>query len=256
MQGLPLVGVGADWLSAWDLPIREGRAAALPGEVVVGATAARRLGLAPGDRVQADPDDLYNLGGPVPLPLTVVGVLQGSPLPEDGALLTPVQTLWALDGALHGHAEAATGADPWSALHLHGDVDEQPISAFVLRPASPRARDLLLAEVDALPDRMAVQPGSLWATLVEAATLPRRLALAWLGAASVALLALTGVVLDLSQRSRAPTLALLRALGGGPGLIRGLFALELALLALLGAGMAGLGLAGVALLLRVAEATP
>ena len=123
VQGLPLVGVGAYWLSAWNLQIREGRAAALAGEVVVGATAARRLGLAPGDRVQADPDDLYDLGGALPLPLRVVGVLHDSPSPEDGALLTPVQTLWALDGALHGHAEAETGADPWAALHLHGDVD-------------------------------------------------------------------------------------------------------------------------------------
>lgn len=152
VETLPLVGVDGAWTAAWGLSVARGRPAVRPGEVVVGAGAARRLGVKPGDALQADPLGSVLLDPPPGPMLTVVGVLASTPSPEQHWVLTPLATTWMLDGALHGEE---------GALHLHGDASEQPVSAVVVRPPSAEARDLLLVELDGRSDRQGVLPAAL-----------------------------------------------------------------------------------------------
>jgi len=221
VQGAPLVGVDAGWLAAWGLSVAEGRAAALPGEVVVGQGAAARLGLAVGDTVQADPEGAVSLETVPPMPLTIVGQLQATPLPEDGALLTSLETTWMLDGALHGDAQA---------LHLHGSVGGQPVSAIVARPAHPRDRDLLLVAADGADPAQAARPAVQARALFDALAPAIHTARLWGAVGATAVLALMGALLTLGQRARARDLLLIAELGGGPRLLRALLAWELGLL--------------------------
>ena len=236
VQGLPLVGVGAGWLRAWGLELDAGRPAALPGEVVVGRRAARTLAVAVGDRLQADATGIISLDHAPPPHLEVVGVLAPTSLPEGGAVLTPIETTWMLDGSLHGGTEGA---------HLHAARSDQPISALVVRPADAAARDRLLAEVDAQEWVVAVQPRRVVAALGAALQGPRRVLVGTASLVVLAMVALLGALGQLVLRARAPQHKLLRELGGPPTLLRSLLLLELSLL-LVAASLSTAGLVALA----------
>jgi putative ABC transport system permease protein len=275
--GTPVVGTLLEYFDARGLELEEGRRFATLGELVAGANVAKALDLVPGDTVQSDPQNLYDVAGAWPLTLRVVGVLAPTGTPDDGALFADVHTTWALDGSIHGHeavpgtADADPNADQNDAaetvqapaalflagevndanrgtFHLHGDLDELPLSALLIVPRDPRSHDQLLGDLAMRDDLAAVRPsqvvGALLAVVVEAR---RSLNLVFL-LAGLSTLALAALVIDLGVRSRQAELALMVRLGASAATVRSVVAAEALLLLLAAALLTTAALAGLAVL--------
>ncbi|MEZ6019319.1 MAG: hypothetical protein R3F17_04220 [Planctomycetota bacterium] len=103
---LELVGTSLEYFSQLGLVCREGRLPVRPGEVVVGAEAARRNQWTVGSTLRSDPPAGFGLQGHGSQALTVTGVLELSHGPDDRVLFTGLATGWWIDGLLHGRDEA------------------------------------------------------------------------------------------------------------------------------------------------------
>ena len=62
-RGHPIIGTTIEYFDFRGLSFEEGRAMAVLGECVVGATVARSLGIAPGDSVISSPESVFDLAG-------------------------------------------------------------------------------------------------------------------------------------------------------------------------------------------------
>lgn len=170
VQGLPLVGVTLDYFDFRKLAPAYGELPALLGDCVLGADAAERLGLGPGDTLASAAGNAFDLAGTYPLKLHVTGVLAKSHSPDDQAVFVDLQTAWVIDGLGHGHAEAQAAAtapdapfgpasvrradaglltyteitpENLSSFHFHGDPATYPISAIIALPHDVRSATLL-----------------------------------------------------------------------------------------------------------------
>ncbi|MEZ5975299.1 MAG: ABC transporter permease [Planctomycetota bacterium] len=170
---LELVGTSLEYFSQLGLVCREGRLPVRPGEVVVGAEAARRNQWTVGSTLRSDPPAGFGLQGHGSQALTVTGVLELSHGPDDRVLFTGLATGWWIDGLLHGHDEATRLAndDPAqvlartegslmlaptvvpdqeqatpSRLHLHASEAELPISCLLVWPRDEKQRTLIEAD--------------------------------------------------------------------------------------------------------------
>lgn len=262
-SGSPIVGTSLDYFEARGLRVARGRVPALLGEVVAGAGVAEELGLRPGNQLRPDQSNLYNLSGSYPVLLEVVGLLHPTGGPDDEALFTGVHSAWLLSGALHGHGrideedtlrregehiEATAAlmmftrldAESRPTMHLHGEVEEQPISAVLVWPEDDRAHDQLLGRL-ALDSRMqAVRPDQVVREVLDIVLAVRdALALA-LGLTVAAAAVLLAIVLSLSLQLRARELALMRRLGAGRARVVAIAGAELLLVWLAAAGVAAL----------------
>jgi len=65
-RGNPIVGTTLDYFDFRGLKITKGRQMAVLGECVLGAKAAERLGLGPGDSLVSSPESLFDLAGVYP----------------------------------------------------------------------------------------------------------------------------------------------------------------------------------------------
>jgi putative ABC transport system permease protein len=101
----PIVGTSLEYFAFRGLRIAAGRPMALLGECVVGARAARELGVAPGDAVLSSPETVFDLAGVYPLKMRVAGVLAPSHGPDDDAVFVDVKTAWVIEGLGHGHGD-------------------------------------------------------------------------------------------------------------------------------------------------------
>lgn len=164
VRGLPLVGVTTDYFEFRGLAPAEGVLPALLGDCVLGAEAAERLKLAPGDVLPTTPENVFDLAGVHPLKLKVVGILAKSHAPDDRAVFVDLQTAWVIEGLGHGH-ETGPGAgradaafaplsgdaaayteitpDNLTSFHFHGDPADFPVSAVIAVPRDARAAALL-----------------------------------------------------------------------------------------------------------------
>lgn len=158
VRGQPLVGATLDYFDFRGLKPARGRMLATLGECVLGAEAARALGLNPGDGIDAEPENLFDLAGAFPLRLRVAGVLEKSHSPDDQAIFVDLQTAWTVEGFGHGHAPPAgqnASGDPnpttyteiteenLDSFHFHGDPSGYPISAAIVLPRDRKSSALL-----------------------------------------------------------------------------------------------------------------
>ena len=117
----PIVGTTLEYFDFRGLRVEVGRHMAVLGECVVGAEAARTLGLAPGDSVVSSPESAFDLGGVYPLELKVVGVLAPAFSPDDGAVFVDIKTAWVIEGIGHGHQDLAKVEAEAAVLAREGD---------------------------------------------------------------------------------------------------------------------------------------
>ncbi len=71
----PIVGTTLDYFDFRGLEVAAGRTMSMLGECVLGATAAERMGVAPGGAVISSPESVFDLAGVYPLKMQVTGVL-------------------------------------------------------------------------------------------------------------------------------------------------------------------------------------
>jgi putative ABC transport system permease protein len=153
------------------LRMAAGRSFAILGESVLGAGAAERLSLAPGDSVISSPESVFDLAGAYPLKMSVVGVLEPTGSADDQALFVDVKTAWVMAGLGHGHQDLAKIRDPTlviaredgrvvgsakvveyqeitdenlDSFHFHGEASVYPVTAALIVPQDERSGTLLL----------------------------------------------------------------------------------------------------------------
>lgn len=174
-RGVPIVGTTLDYFDLRDLEIAQGRALAVLGDCVLGAGAADRLALAPGDTLVSSPENLFDLAGSYPVRMNVVGILAPTGSPDDVAVFVALRTAWIMAGLGHGHQDLAAVKDPTlvarreggnvaataklrefseidpstiGAFHFHGDAESFPLSAVIAVPHDHKSEVLLLGRGD------------------------------------------------------------------------------------------------------------
>jgi putative ABC transport system permease protein len=216
--GFRLVGTSDAFRERAGATVARGRPVMADFEAVLGATAARRLGLAPGDRFVGT----HGLVGVGPRhdqhPFTVVGVLTPTGRIVDRLVLTTVGSVRTMHAA-----QRPPGAPEEVTALLVGY--RSPLAALQL-PRLVSARGPLQAAVPA------VEAARLASLLGTGADILRSGGLALCVAAALGLLA----ALVQSLETRAYDLALMRVMGGTPGRLARIVLLEA--LALAAAGLA------------------
>jgi putative ABC transport system permease protein len=245
-RGLPIVGVAREYFEQRGLRAGSGRLPNWVGECVLGARAARRLGLAVGGRLVSDTDSLLDLAKPPALELSVTGVLASSGGPDDDVILADLETAWAISGLSHAHADPSAGLAPGQLLgkdqtgdlvlsgafvpdaalsaenrprfHRHGSAEDLPLTAVLLFPQDHKVATLIETRINSRGPEQIVRPSAVIEELLADVLRIKRLAdwLALLLGATTLALALSIARLGLELRAEeARTLA---KLGAGAGI--------------------------------------
>ena len=136
---------------------------------MLGAAAAEKLGVQPGDKLMSDPENVFDLAGSYPVNMHVKGILAPTGTADDGAVFVDIKTEWLILGIMHGHQDATT-ADPSlllerdasnivasaallpyqevtasnaASFHMHGDPATFPVSAIIAVPHDDKSAAIL-----------------------------------------------------------------------------------------------------------------
>jgi putative ABC transport system permease protein len=169
-RGLPIVGTSFDYFEFRKLKIAQGYSLAMLGDCVLGAKAAAKLGVGPGDSLVSSPENLFDLAGVYPLKMKVVGVLAPNHTADDLAVFVDIKTAWIIQGLGHGHQDVTRTRDSTVILkrtegnvaanaklfhyteitednldgfHFHGDTSIYPITAVIAVPNDEKDGTLL-----------------------------------------------------------------------------------------------------------------
>jgi putative ABC transport system permease protein len=265
----PIVGTTLDYFDFRGLRVAEGRQMAVLGECVLGAQAARRLGVGPGGSVVSSPESVFDLAGVYPLKMQVVGVLERVFSPDDRAVFVDLKTAWVIEGLGHGHQDlaqpGAAGAileregntiranaslvqyneitpENRDSFHFHGGREGFPITAVLAVPEDHKAGVILLGRFQGDKDdeqAQIVRPAVVIRELLETVFTVQSFVVAGILLVSVATLATAVLVLMLSLRLRRREIETLVKIGGSRKRVAVLVASEAAIVLLVGAALAG-----------------
>ena len=169
VRGLPIVGTSLEYFDFRGLHVANGAGMIRLGDCVLGAAAAKTLGLRPGETLMSDPENVFDLAGSYPINMHVTGILAASGTADDGAVFVDIKTVWLIMGIMHGHQDAATAdaslllqRDPKNvtasaallpyqevtpenvgSFHVHGDPATFPIGAVVVVPHDEKSAAIL-----------------------------------------------------------------------------------------------------------------
>lgn len=242
VQDRPIVGTDIEYLAFRDLRVVEGRRPARLGECIVGARAARVLGVTAGDHVVSSPESVFDLAGVYPLKMAVVGVLGYSGTADDDAVFVDIRTTWVIQGLGHGHQDLSrpeasagvlaregsrvtanasvvqyneiTDANVGS-FHFHGNDGDYPITSLIVAPRDAKASALLRGRFQS-PDEplQIVPPVRVMDDLLGTVVKIQGFVTVGAGIVGIATLATTALVFTLSLRLRRRELTTLFKLGG------------------------------------------
>jgi putative ABC transport system permease protein len=169
-RGRPVVGTTLDYFDFRGLELAGGRMLAVIGECVLGASAARELGLRVGGSIISSPENPFDIAGAYPLKMKIVGILERAHTADDVAIFVDLKTSWIIDGLMHGHEDLWRAADPQLVLkkddtnvtgspkvyeytevnpdnldtfHFHGDPLAAPLTAVIAIPVDAKSGTIL-----------------------------------------------------------------------------------------------------------------
>ena len=264
--GAVIVGTSPDYFEFRNLELLQGQPLALLGDCVVGAAAAEKLGLKPGDTILSAPRNAFDLAGDYPLKLNVCGILRPAYSPDDHVVFVDTRTVWIIDGIGHGHQKLTSGSDeklvlntsgksvtasaavlPYTEItadnidsfHFHGDPTDFPLSSVVAVPHSERDRILFRGRYQSNHSlTQCVQPAEVVSELLDVVfRVEQFVRISSLVAAAVTM-ALLALVLSLSLRLRQSEINTLFRLGCSRSMIAGMIFAELVLMLLASAILA------------------
>ncbi len=153
-RGFRIVGTTADYPEHYGANLLHGHLWQRPMEAVVGATAARKLGLQIGDTF-AGAHGIASAGeAHAGTPYTVVGVLAPTASVLDRLILTGVESVWAV----HAQHEPSRGPTmPGLGSTQKADAEEE-ITALLIRYRSPLAAALLPRAINSQTVMQAASP--------------------------------------------------------------------------------------------------
>lgn len=156
----PIVGTSPALLSGRAL--KEGEMFAASREAVVSADVASAYGLKVGDSIVTSHGLEGNGSSHAEAPLTIVGILERTNTSYDGAVFTPVQTIWALhDHGEDEHDEEEHGEDGHSEReHDHDRTEEGTICAVLVRSKDFSACNSLMSAYSEGGDYLAINPNT------------------------------------------------------------------------------------------------
>ena len=241
LRGFRIVGTTPAYLAHYQAALAQGVAWRAPMQAVLGAQAAQRTGLKPGDSFAG----AHGLGGGDAherAPYTVTGVLAPCGCVLDRLILTATESVWAVHEAAHGPAGSGAGEA--------GDHDDDhEVTVALLRYRTPLAAVSVPRWVNASTGMQAAAPAVEISRLLGMVGVGTRV-LQGLGAVLL-LTAALGVFIALwgAVRERRADLALLRMLGAPPWKVGALLLCEALWLAALASALglaAGHGLTALA----------
>ncbi len=169
-HGLPIVGTSLEYFDFRGLRVADGTGITRLSDCLLGATAAKQLGLRPGDKLMSDPENVLDLAGSYPIIMHVKGILAPTGTADDGAVFVNIKTEWLILGIMHGHQDVVT-ADPSlllgrdssnnivanaalptyqevtssnaASFHWHGDPATFPVSAIIVVPHDDESSAIL-----------------------------------------------------------------------------------------------------------------
>lgn len=168
-RGRRLVGTVPEYYEFRELQVEQGRLPLWIGEAVLGSQVADELGLAPGDTLLTDQDNLYDLSKSYPLKLAIVGVLAQSSTSDDEVVFCSTKTAWIALGLAHGHVAAElqqersvlqrdedgvvldasivefaqVTPENEDSFHFHGQAEQLPLTSIIVLPVDRRAETKL-----------------------------------------------------------------------------------------------------------------
>jgi putative ABC transport system permease protein len=255
--GHTIVGTTLDYFERRRLWASRGHLPQTLGDIVLGAGAARRLGLTVGDKLLSDDEKLYDISSYYPLRMHVVGVLEESGTVDDLAIFADLKTIWVIDGIGHGHADARNAGDPTliqsvrennlmmsaavmqydeitpnllDSFHFHGDPRTFPITSLIAWPDDAKSATILAARLRVDDDTLVVQPRKVAEEMMDIVFLVRRFFDAVFTLVFVSTILLLALVVLLSLRVRQREFETLHKLGCGRSTVLAIQTCELTLL--------------------------
>jgi putative ABC transport system permease protein len=266
-RGKPIVGTTLGYFEHRGLGFGAGRPMAVLGECVLGAAAARSLGLGPGDSLVSSPESVFDIAGVYPLRMRVAGVLLPSYTPDDDAVFVDVKTAWVIEGMVHGHQdlsrpEAAPRVlsredgnvvanasvvqyneiteENAAEFHLHGDAADYPVTAVIAVPRDVKSGVILMGRYET-PDAgvQIVRPAEVMRRLLDTVFTVQSFVVAGMLLVGVATLATAVLVFALSLRIRRREIETMVKIGGSRGRIAAVLVAEVLVVLLTSATLAG-----------------
>jgi len=261
-KGFPVVGTTADYFSFRNLKVAQGEHWNRLGDCLLGQAVARQLGLSPGDKLQTDPENMFDLAGEFPLTMRVIGVLAGSDSVDDQTVFVSLKTAWVIAGIGHGHSgkskkhntqgsgsvanagvktHTEITAENVDSFHFHGDESEFPISVILAVSDDEKSATLLLGRyLDPDATLQVVRPSIVINDLMKMVFRVQSI----LDFAAIVLAVVTVcfivLVMSLSLRLRRREMETMFKLGGSRGLIVSLQLAELVIVLLISAAVAAI----------------
>lgn len=183
--GQPIVGTTLDYFYFRKLEVRQGTLPQVLGDIVLGATAAKRLGLGVGDKLLCDQEKLYDISSSYPLLMRIVGILEETSTADDLVIFADIKTTWIIEGIGHGHTDTLSITDPTmfrsisegsvvmsgavvqfneitpedlDRFHFHGNEAEFPVTAVIALPRDAKSATRLRTRYRHSDDAQAVVP--------------------------------------------------------------------------------------------------
>lgn len=260
----PIVGTTLDYLDFRMLGFAEGGSMMLLGDCVLGADAAKVLGVGVGDMVTPDPGSLANLTS-LPLKMRVTGVLTRTHTADDQGIFTNLKTAWIIAGHGHGHDQGEipdtklpsegnttvfnaaletagqVTTDNISGFHFHDSPDKLPLTAIIVLPHS-EADSVILQGQDRFLRReaplQALTPVAVVGEMLEVVLRAKRFIDANQAAVAVCTVLFLALVILLSLRLRRAEMETMFQLGCGRATMFWLQAAELGIIAAASTGLA------------------
>ena len=262
----PIVATSVEYFSFRELRLASGRMSAFLGECVLGAAAARALGLEPGDSVVSSPETAFDLAGIYPLKMKVTGVLEPNFTQDDHAIFVDIKTAWIIEGLGHGHQDLARPEAASAVLdrtgdnivanasvvqfneitesnidsfHFHGDLAEYPLTAVIALPHDQKSGVILMGRyVDGSATSQILRPRDVVDELLETILTIQQFIVAAVIIVAIATIATAALVFLLSLRLRRREIDTIGKIGGARWHVASMLLTEVVIVLILSSALA------------------
>jgi putative ABC transport system permease protein len=267
-RNFPIVGTDSEYFNFRKLSLASGRWMSFVGECVIGSSVAEKLDIGVGDSLISSPENLFDLAGVYPLKMNVVGVLETSDSPDDGAIFVDVKTSWVIMGLGHGHEDLIQIDDPTvviqrdsnevkagaklflynsisgeniESFHFHGDMDSYPLSALIFVPNDHKSETLFRGRFETGSfDEQVIVPEDVVNNLLQSIFRIKHIFNTVFALVGIATLLILGLIITLSVRLRKNEIFTMFTIGSSRGKIVEIIGFELIIIAGISILFAGL----------------
>jgi putative ABC transport system permease protein len=267
-RNFPIVGTDSEYFNFRKLSLASGRWMSFVGECVIGSSVAEKLDIGVGDSLVSSPENLFDLAGVYPLKMNIVGVLETSDSPDDGAIFVDVKTNWVIMGLGHGHEDLVQVDDPTvviqrdsnevkagaklflynsisgeniESFHFHGDMDSYPLSALIFVPNDHKSETLFRGRFETGSfDEQVIVPEDVVNNLLQSIFRIKHIFNTVFALVGIATLLILGLIITLSVRLRKNEIFTMFTIGSSRGKIVEIIGFELIIIAGISILFAGL----------------